>query len=115
MTGSERSGIGNNDVVATRPSGAAIAIPDDAEMDRCERLLTECTCIPTYKDRDLTDPQCEACNLGSEIIDTFKAMRANLCRAIDAEANDAETRCAKDWDAWLNRFSPLRKAKDAEG
>lgn len=50
----------------------------DEEMDRCERLLTACTCIDDYKSRDMVDPECDACNLGSEVIDTFKRMRAAL-------------------------------------
>lgn len=52
--------------------------PTDEEMDRCERMLTGCTCSSAYSDRGLTDPNCMACQLGSEVIDTFKAMRAEL-------------------------------------
>lgn len=52
----------------------------DEEMDRCERLLTDCHCHADYKDRGRTDPNCMACQLGSEVIDTFREMR-NALRA----------------------------------
>lgn len=49
---------------------------DDAELDRCERILTACTCIDDYKNRGRVDPQCQACDLGAEVIDAFRALRA---------------------------------------
>lgn len=52
--------------------------PTDEEMDRCERMLTDCTCHPDYQRLRMADPDCMACQLGSEIIDTFRAMRATI-------------------------------------
>lgn len=47
----------------------------EGELDRCERMLTACTCIDDYKILGRVDPECEACNLGAEVIDTFRALR----------------------------------------
>lgn len=52
--------------------------PTDEEMDRCERMLTDCTCHPDYQRLGMAAPDCMACQLGSEVIDTFRAMRAAL-------------------------------------
>jgi hypothetical protein len=48
---------------------------DTAELDRCERMLTHCTCCPDYKERGRADPQCQGCDLGAEVIDAWRAMR----------------------------------------
>ena len=68
----------------TRPARSGVV--RDEEMNRCERLLTACTCHADFKGRDMVDPQCRACGLGVEVIDTFRSMRAALAHPTrDAE------------------------------
>lgn len=70
--------------VFTHPARSGVV--RDEEMNRCERLLTACTCHADFKDRDMVDPQCRACDLGVEVIDTFRSMRAALAHPTrDAE------------------------------
>lgn len=46
--------------------------------------MATCTCIDDYKMRGRADPDCQACDMGIEIIDTFRAMRAALLAKSDA-------------------------------
>jgi len=41
--------------------------PPASALERAREALDGCRCIPAYKDRNLTDPECAACNYEDEV------------------------------------------------
>ena len=53
--------------------------PDErAELDKGLKNVLPCSCIPAYKDRGLSAPDCAYCNHADDVIDFILAREASL-------------------------------------